>query len=1426
MKRAIALIAMFLSAAAIAVPLIAQESEEAQKSALLEFVEDRLSTPERQIDINGLEGVISQDVSASSITFSDEEGVWFRIDGVQLNWNQGALLTGRLQINSLTAESITYTRNPEPAEGFDPPAPEAASLEIPEFPVAIFIDELSVPSVSFGEAVFGLDSEISVDGSLALEGGSLDTDLTIERLDETGGSLVLDAQYSAGDRTLDLDLELAEPENGVLVNLLQIEDRPDIRFTVTGSGELEDLAVDLLFEAGGTPALEGRGTLTRTADSFVVDADLGGPIAGLMAQPYRPLFGESTDLSANATLADSGAVTLENLTISGGQLQLTANARTSDDRFLTGLDLTGEIADPAGGRVTLPVTGADTTIGEAAFMIDYDGDAEWTGQIEIVGFENAGFGAQTIRLDAGGAAMNLDDPQNRRVTFNADGAVSGITADDPEVVNAFGTELGIGFAGLWEAGSPLNLAEARIAGKSFETVLAGEIENFTFDGDVSVTTTSITPFSGLAGRDLAGSIELAANGTLAPITGAFDLRLDGEANGLTIGVPAIDGLLSDQTSLSGRVGRGPDGVTADDFRIASDNTEITADGRFSSTNANFDFGVTVEELNRLDDNVAGRLTATGSANGAEGDIDLDFTAQIPSGRLTDRTLQDARLAFAGNLNDEVLTGNIEGDAFLGPHRVQLASGLRVAEGINELSDLEFRAGATTLAGNLIQDAEGLVAGGLRLDSNDVSTAAALALIEASGAANGSIDLAHEDGVQSAELDLSVRDFEALDAGIDRADIAATVGDLFGVPVIEGNIDAAGVTAAGIEARTLTATARSNGETTDFTADAALATGTDLAVAGDLAPAGGGYRLGLQTLSLDQDGISATLARPANLTVGEDSVQFDGIEMSVGGGRISASGTTGEALDIDVDLEALPLSIANAVQPGLGLAGTVSGSARVGGSASAPEVSFDIAGSGLDASAISGFGIGPVALNARGTYADRTVRIASASAEGRGGLSATASGPVVLEGSGSNLSIAGTAPLSFATSFVGQRGTQLSGTARLDAQLTGSLANPRLSGTVSTAGAEIVDPQTSVRLTDVGLQANLSTDRIAISRFSANLAGGGSLDGRGTVTLGGSLPADISIDLNSARYADGSLFAATASGNLALTGPLLDNPTLSGRISIEEANIAIPDFGSSTIDYAEVRHVAIPPDVARTLYLARRTGGGGSGASGAVNLDVRVEAPNQIFIRGDGVEAEVGGSVRLTGTTANIEPVGGFELIRGRIEILGQRLEFTEGQATLVGDLDPFVNLTARARAGDTDVIVNVAGLVSDLEVTFSSQPELPQDEVLSLLIFERGTAELSPLQLARLASAASELAGGGSLVDGLRDAAGLDQLDIVTTEEGNAALQAGTYIQDNVYVSVQTDAEGDSRISIDLDITDNVKARGSTDSDGESSLGIFYEQDY
>ncbi|MDB5535908.1 MAG: translocation/assembly module TamB [Devosia sp.] len=1438
LPRRLVVLVLVVLGLAVAVPavIVAQDvitmSPDEQKDWLTSFVQDRLSTPERQIRLSNIEGALGSDIAIREITISDAEGVWLRVNNARLTWNQGALFLGRLEVKSLTADSIDYLRNAKPAQGVDLPPAEAGTLTIPEFPVAVILEQLSIPKVTFGDGVFGLGSAISLNGALTLEGGNLTSKLDIVRLDGPGGTLALMANYTKADNVVDVGVTLTEPPNGVMANLLNIEGKPAVELAIAGKGPVANLQTTLTLKANGQTALGGGATVNQTADGFAIAADLRGPVSSLMAPQYQPFFGAESALTANALVRTGGGLSISGLKLSGGQLLLEGAAETTPDNFLRQLTLNAVVADPAGTPVLLPVPGAPVSVNGAQVAINFgqDNSENWSSTLDVKGLTTGDFAAQTMALTLGGVAANLNDPAKRRLTFNGDGTIAGIEAAD-EVKAALGDSIGLGIAGLWNAGEPVQLAQFRLVGKALTAGLAGVLDGPEFKGDVAIETSSIAPFSGLAGRELDGGLSLKANGTLSPLTGGFDLTLDGTGNNLKIDDVA-DGILAGTVALSGRVARTETGLTAQNFKLGNQQVQLLADGSYSSAVADFTFNLDLADLALLSDQGKGAVKVLGTAKGQDGVLDLNLNAGLAAGQLAGRDFRQGTLTFAGRSDKSGLTGNITGDGMLDGFRTSLVAGIAMDGTRQALTGLDFQAAGTRVTGDVSRDAAGLLTGRLEAASPDVSVAAALALIKAQGALNASVTLAPTDGKQSTAAQGDVKGLVANDIRVGSADFNATIADLFGVPAVTGTINGTDIAAAGMTITTLAAKAGQNGDTTTFDAQAALTAGTKLDLAGSLAPIAEGYRLALDRASLQQGQLSARLAKATVLTVAGSTVSLDAVRFDVGSGSVTASGSAGEALNIALDISQLPLSIANAVVPSLGLAGTLDGRATISGTGSDPRVAFEARGAGINAAAIKDFGIAPMSVSANGTFANNTVSLASLSANGNGGLTVSGTGKVPLGGNGLNVTLKGDAPLALAQRFVADRGGQLSGSVSLDAQVSGSIASPKFGGRVSTSNAGYIDPELNLRLQGISGSASLNGNSLVIDSLTAGLATGGSVAASGSIGLTDGFPANVKLALNSARYADGNMFVATVQGNLALTGNLTGNPLLSGNVLVEKADITVPESLGGGAAMIDVKHVDAPPQVEQTLARARVDAAGApvpQTRPGGVLLDITVNAPNQIFIRGRGLDAEVGGSVRLTGPIGDIQPVGAFSLNRGRLAILGQRITFESGTVTLVGDLDPELNLVARTEGEGITVFVTVSGRVSDINVSFTSTPMLPQDEVLSRLIFKRGMGELSPLQLAKLAGAAAELVGGSSnpsLLDSLRGAAGLDDLDVVTDDKGNVAVQAGTYIQDNVYLGVQAGANGQSKVTINLDVTKDLKVQGAAGQDGNSSLGVFYESDY
>ena len=147
----------------------------------------------------------------------------------------------------------------------------------------------------------------------------------------------------------------------------------------------------------------------------------------------------------------------------------------------------------------------------------------------------------------------------------------------------------------------------------------------------------------------------------------------------------------------------------------------------------------------------------------------------------------------------------------------------------------------------------------------------------------------------------------------------------------------------------------------------------------------------------------------------------------------------------------------------------------------------------------------------------------------------------------------------------------------------------------------------------------------------------------------------------------------------------------------------------------MQHRAEPADVRATRARAGLIGVAGQAArkGAAFGLDVVLSAPNRLFVRGRGLDAELGGELHLGGTTAAVSPLGAFNLIRGRLDILGKRLDLTEAVLQMEGELIPSLHIVAATVNDGITVAVGIDGPATDPVVSFTSSPDLPEEEVLA-----------------------------------------------------------------------------------------------------------------
>ncbi len=662
---------------------------------LQSLIEDNLSTEDTQVRIEGFNGSLFAASSIDQLTIADVDGVWLTMTGLKLDWSRAALLSRRLEVTELSVQNIVLERLPPGKSA--PPSAEAKPFKLPELPVEVDIKKINAGAIALGSSILGTAATLSLDGSAALSGGAGKVDFQASRIDGPTGTFRIAAGYSNETQVLDLDILLDEAPDGIAAHVLKLEGRPAVRLAIAGSAPLSEFEATLDLQTDGVRRVSGQVTLASvpddTADENQTDrpparkfsASLSGDVAPLFAPALTPFFGDSVALSVDGLRLPDGRVRISSLSAEtaalrlGGSLDLAANGLP--ERF----DLSGRIAGAPGEVLMLPLPGLTTSLTSAEISARFDaatGDA-WQASATIQNFSRDGLSVSTAVLNADGTIATSG---TRKVSANLGFAASGIDHTNADLALAMGKDLSGSAAFDWTEGAPLQLLVLQVEGAGLMLQASGTLDNFdtglTVAGAADLKAAAIDRFAGLAGRDIAGAINLHGEGSGALLDGSFDLSLSAEATDLITATPQLDPLLSGVSQLRMNAKRDETGTELSLLTIRSQSLDATAKGSLSSAAGQLDLQAVLTDLSLVE------ASLSGPAN-----LDTALAWQ------KDSPLRLSRLKFSGAGVDLNGTGQVDlaDDKFP-------ASGQAVLS-IQDLSRFSGLAGRT-LAGSLRASAQG------------------------------------------------------------------------------------------------------------------------------------------------------------------------------------------------------------------------------------------------------------------------------------------------------------------------------------------------------------------------------------------------------------------------------------------------------------------------------------------------------------------------------------------------------------------------------------------------------------------------------------------------------------------------------------------------------------------------------------------------
>ena len=592
-----------------------------------------------------------------------------------------------------------------------------------------------------------------------------------------------------------------------------------------------------------------------------------------------------------------------------------------------------------------------------------------------------------------------------------------------------------------------------------------------------------------------------------------------------------------------------------------------------------------------------------------------------------------------------------------------------------------------------------------------------------------------------------------------------------------------------------------------------------------------------------------LAQPALLTKRGGNFFIERLSLRNGDKEVSLDGRVGLAgsQDLRLNVQRMPLEILAAfmAQP-LKMSGIIGGTARISGTAAAPEITSSLR---LSDPTIAGQ---PYAgATAEAQYRDKRVVLrAVVQQDAAHSLNASGTMPLLLswqdkfraeplEGMDVRVQSAGVS-IAFLNAFAGKAVQDVAGEVELDLAARGSLKQPDLRGNFRLRDGRLKVVPLNIDINSLAISGGLDSRNLVIREISAR-AKDGEIRGAGSLALKQYEVSDVRLTLNAKRWPaiDTAQYQLRIAGNVDVEGAL-SAPIVKGQLNITEGSVR-PDLAflqQSKAPYKRDETIVVIRNGERQAAQATAQNAGSTDNKlfNSVTLDVAMRAPGNLWVRHPDLVAELSGNVRVTkAQKRNLELSGRVDVVRGYFAFQGRRFQITRGTAEFIGGgkINPSLNIVAEYRLPEYQVEVKVSGMADKPTLILSSQPALEQSDILAVILFGRPLNRLDQSEQVSLQQSAANLASGfvaGSVANSVAKGLGLESLgiDVSELDFSSGKVGFGRYIGRRTYVSASQEVTGEHgrEVRLEYEIVKDIKIGTSTSSTGGNGIDIIWHKRY
>lgn len=767
-----------------------------------------------------------------------------------------------------------------------------------------------------------------------------------------------------------------------------------------------------------------------------------------------------------------------------------------------------------------------------------------------------------------------------------------------------------------------------------------------------------------------------------------------------------------------------------------------------------------------------------------------------------------------------------------------------AEGFAFTAEGGSRLGPFTGAGRILlprgQDASIAVD---RLDVSGTRASGAIAIVEGGfdgrlafggGGLSGEIRFVPQGGIQRIDIAADARNAQLGGQGRVRTGRleASLLLDLDGT-TIDATLTAQGLRRGALSIARVAANAKLRGGEGEVRASIAGSQGRAFAIQSVTQVTADEYRVQAQG---SLDGRTLRLETPAVIRREADGGwRIASTRFTFAGGEAQASGRFGGGdTEVALQLTRMPLTVLDIGYPGLGLSGNASGKLDYALRDGVPSGRVNMTVRGLSRASLV-LASRPIDIGLAAVLDSNKIGARALLASG-GKIIGRAQARLAPLGSGGTLaSRIANAPLAAQLRYDGPADTlwratgielfDLSGPLAIGADVSGRLADPQIRGSLRATNARIESGATGTVLTQVNAQGRFGGSRLVIDRFSASDGRSGQVSGTGTFDLAAvrGFGIDLALEAQRARLINTDTLAATVTGPITIRSDG-SGGTIGGEVRLNEGRYQLGKASASApLPRIAIREINLPGGDEQDEVPRRPW-----------RLNLQARATKGLMVSGLGLTSEWSADLTIRGEPTNPSIRGRADLVQGDVEFAGREFELERGNIRFDGSVpaNPALDISADADAEGLNANIRVTGTALKPEIDFTSTPALPQDELLSRLLFGTSITNLSAPEALQLAAAVAALQDGDTglnPINAVRRATGLDRLRILPADPQTGqgtSVAAGKYLTRRFYAEIVTDGQGYSATNVEFRVTRWLSLLSSISTIGRQSANLRVSRDY